>query len=275
MLHHLLTHTSGLRDQDLDEHALAKLRSGEIAPGEPSPLDVFPGYRHFGAVHDAPLWKPPGAEMAYSSSYNYGLLAEVVRRVTGQPPDQFAQERVLGPLGMASTSYTGVPPERIGRVVRRSADSPLAFLDRPDLLARVPGPAGAYSTALDLAQLVQMFLDGGSPSRGLLSPAAAAEMTRNQIPGVRAVYRDEVFPEASWGYGWGIQGNKRSLRQPALLSLAAFSHGGAGGSFMWGDPTYDLVGVYLSVVDATYPSGMEKWAVDLFADAATTAVLDR
>ena len=43
---------------------------------------------------------------------------------------------------------------------------------------------------------------------------------------------------------------------------------------MWGDPTYDLVGIYLSVVDTTYPAGMEKWAADLFADAATAAVLN-
>jgi hypothetical protein len=42
----------------------------------------------------------------------------------------------------------------------------------------------------------------------VLSPAAVAQMTRNQIPGISARYNGEVFPEASWGLGWSVLGEK-------------------------------------------------------------------
>jgi CubicO group peptidase (beta-lactamase class C family) len=100
-------------------------------------------------------------------------------------------------------------------------------------------------------------------------------MTRNQIPGISARYDGEVFPEASWGLGWSVLGEKKEERDGSLRSAQSFDHGGAGGTFLWVDPTYDLVGVYFSVVLRVLPPFANlDWCRDLFMNMVTAAVVD-
>jgi CubicO group peptidase (beta-lactamase class C family) len=278
MVHHLLSHTSGLRDMDLNAHALAKITSGAIAPPEPLAYlrpDEFMHLRLFAAVHDAQLWKPPGAEMSYCG-YGYTLLAEIVRRVAGRPAERFVQERIFDPLRMESTSYSGAPPERLPRVVRRGNDAPFAMLSRPDVVAALPPGAGsAYSTAHDLAAFCQVFLtDGAYGGKRVLSRASVVEMTRNQIPGIGAHWATESFPEASWAFGWSIQGNKKPLREGSLLSAAALTHSGVGMMFLWVDPVHEFVGAYLSVAPRWIPARRHNTCPDLFVNTAIGAIVD-
>jgi CubicO group peptidase (beta-lactamase class C family) len=99
-------------------------------------------------------------------------------------------------------------------------------------------------------------------------------MTRNQIPGISSRWVDEFFPEATWGLGWGIHGNKKALRGGSLHSPQAFSHGGSGGTYFWVDPVYDLVGVYFSVVLEMIDNLHAKAGFDLFMNAVTAAVVE-
>jgi len=123
---------------------------------------------------------------------------------------------------------------------------------------------------MDMAIFGQMFLNRGRYGEmRILSPAAVAEMTRNQIPGVSAQDAGEFFPEASWGFGWSIHGNKRALEYGSLYAPQAFDHIGAGGVFFWVDPVYEIVGVYFSVV-----LDQSKSCRDLFMNAVTAAVVD-
>jgi CubicO group peptidase (beta-lactamase class C family) len=270
MVHHLLTHTSGLRDEDLDAHAEAKRAAVVIPPaGENQHPRI---HESLFLRYDAPLWKPPGVEMSYCS-YGYALLGEIVRRVSGQSLAGFATERIFGPLGMKDTLYI-VPDAVRPRIVRRGADALGAdILDSRWLQDTPQAEDGAFSTALDLAVFTQTFLNGGRYGAvRLLSPAAVAEMTRNHIPGISSYIFDEVFPEASWGLGWSIKGPKKAALFGSLLAPPAFEHPGWGGTYVWGDPAFDLVGVYLSVVPQALPNGMLDWHADLFINATTAAV---
>jgi CubicO group peptidase (beta-lactamase class C family) len=47
---------------------------------------------------------PPGEQYLYCNS-GYALLAEIVKRVSGQSLREFAQETIFGPLGMAATHF--------------------------------------------------------------------------------------------------------------------------------------------------------------------------
>jgi CubicO group peptidase (beta-lactamase class C family) len=272
MVHHLLTHTSGLRDEDIAAHAMAK---HSIAPPEDYRLPAWI-YDHTVALCDTPLWKPPGTEMSYSD-FNYDLLGEIVCRISGRPLADFARERIFEPLGMEDTSYI-LPDVLRHRVVRRPTDTPWADLDSPALQDSPWPAAGVLSTAFDIAIFGQMFLDEGSyGDTRVLSPAAVAEMTRNQIPGIGSHFIGQHFPEAGWGYGWSINGNKKSQLFGSLWSPSAFEHAGAGGVHMWIDPTYDLVGVYFSVA-LRNKSGTEildwfDWGDDLFTNSVTAAVV--
>src|SRR5438132_11163733 len=123
MVHHLMTHTSGFRDEDVAEHIARKRRAGNIPTPDDSGSPLAEIYREwpflqqFEAANDAPLQKPPGAEMSYCQ-YGYSLLEEVVLRVGGRPLRELARERIFEPLAMADTSY-GLPEPLRQRAVRR------------------------------------------------------------------------------------------------------------------------------------------------------------
>src|SRR5262245_32186879 len=171
--------------------------------------------------------------MCYSN-FGYTLLGEVVRRVSGQSLADFARVRIFEPLAMKYTFYI-VPDSVRARIVRRSMDAPFAVggpgpgLGTREHQAMPHAAGGVYSTVTDLAIFGQMFLNRGCYGNArILSPAAVGEMTRNQIPGIGSRIPGEFFPEASWGFGWSIHGNKKSLRYGSLHSPQTFSHHGAG-----------------------------------------------
>ena len=277
MVHHLLTHTSGLRDEDVLAHAAKRKDSVSVPRSEETQHPWI--NESLWLRYDAPLWKVPGVEMCYSN-FGYNLLGEIVRRVSGQSLAKLARDRIFQPLGMEDTFYI-VPESVRHRIVRRPRDAPYTVgAAGPGLGTReheeLPwASGGVYSTAMDMAIFAQMFLNRGSYGDArILSPASVSEMTRNQIPGIGSRFGDEFFPEASWGLGWGIRGNKKALRYGSPHSPETFSHQGAGGAFFWVDPVYDLVGVYFSVVLEMIDSLRSKTGFDLFMNAVTAAVVE-
>ena len=272
MVHHLLTHTSGLREEDVIAHVEQKKARGLSSPlkgmGHPE-LDEY-----LGLGFDAPLWKPPGTEMSYCR-YGYELLGLIAQRASGRPLAELARERIFEPLGMQDTAYI-VPPAKARRVVRRPAGAPFAdWLGTDDFLTKPSASAGAFSTALDMAIFGQMFLNRGRYGGvRVLSPPTVAAMVRNQIPGISARWHSELFPEASWGFGWNVIGDKKALYNGSLCSPQTFRHGGAGGVLLWVDPLYEIVGAYFSVVLELTPWEEHKWPADLFMNAVTAAVTD-
>jgi CubicO group peptidase (beta-lactamase class C family) len=270
-VHHLLTHTSGLREEDVNRHAEAKKKSFDFPPVDENQHPRI--HERLWLGYDAPLWKPPGEEMSYCT-FGYALLGEIVRRVSGRSLADCAEERIFRPLGMEDTCYT-VPASLEPRIVRRAEGKPGAHLNTREAHETPAAGSGAYSTAMDMAVFGQMFLNGGVyGGTRILSPVSVAEMTRNQIPGISALWHapwgDEFFPEAGWGLGWGISGNKKE----ALVSPKAFRHLGWGGVLLWVDPVYEIVGVFFSV--DLMPEGVEpsQWCGDLFEGAVTAAVID-
>jgi serine-type D-Ala-D-Ala carboxypeptidase len=273
MVYHLLTHTSGLADEDVRAF-LARLRdAGELREPDVPPhplLDVaLPEMRYFGAALAAPLSGRLNAEMSYSN-YGMALLGEIAARVGGAPLPRVLDQRVFRPLGMGSATFDPPPDRTVRRWPDAKSGHMLTIRPAPPALLAV---AGACATAWDTALFFQMLLDGGGRGQTrVLSRAAVAAMVRNQVPGIPAQYGDEYFPEATWGLGIGVRGNKKALRDASLPSPAAFSHGGAGGVFAWADPATDVVGAYFSVCPEYYPTMMEKWNADLFANAVSAAV---
>jgi CubicO group peptidase (beta-lactamase class C family) len=270
MLHHLLTHTSGLNQEEIDKHAAKKKASVEIPPPDG---DIHPENHELLFLEcDAPLWKDPGEEMAYCN-FNFVILGEIIRREASKSLEDFAYERIFEPLGMKDSYYV-LPESLEGKVVQRPMDAPYA--EYLESLKKVPrGSSGVFSTAEDIAIFGQMFLNEGAYNGNrILSPSSVREMTRNQIPGVLARFDDEIIPEAGWSLGWGIQENKKSLQFGSLWSQDTYKHSGAGGVSIWVDPIYEIVGVYFSVELESRADGGHKWNLDLFANAVTASIIE-
>jgi CubicO group peptidase (beta-lactamase class C family) len=280
LVHHLLTHTSGLRDEDIVprlQGAMERLR-GAVSQGTltaQSPAD----FRHplgdeaFEALCKAPLSRPPGQEMSYSNQ-GFGLLGDVVQRVSGESVTELGRRRLFEPVGMADTDFL-LPDSKQARLVRHRPSLPMGLLLYA-ILGRVALPAGsATSTALDLARFGQMFLEGGQGgATRILSPVTIREMTRNQIPGTPAEYEGEYMGEASWGYGWGVKGHEKWLHRNSLMRPETFWHSGGTGSVLWVDPVDQLVCVYCSIITSSRNRFDRDENDDLFANAAVAAIDD-
>ncbi len=112
-IRHLLTHTSGLRDQ----WALLRLARGRFEENRITDADVLDI-----ASRQRSLNFTPGAEYVYSNT-GYTLLALIVRRVSGKSLRDFSDERIFKPLGMTKThfhdDYTMLVPGRTSAYARR------------------------------------------------------------------------------------------------------------------------------------------------------------
>jgi serine-type D-Ala-D-Ala carboxypeptidase len=277
MVHHLLTHTSGVTPESLGEHAATKLERGELRLDESECPDIsmIPLWAMGQpCLYDVPLAMPPGSDMSYCN-LNYMLLADIVGRVAGRSATRFAEERIFEPLEMVDTCYAGADPEHLPRFIRRAADDPFALLNHVEVLRQFVGAGSATATAWDTAVFGQMFLNRGAYGDArVLSSASVAAMTRDQIPGIGAVYGAERFNQGGWGYGWGIQLDKKPVNFSSLVSPRMFEHGGSGGTALLVDPEYELVVVYFSAETSGAPGDIHQWCLDHLVDAAIGAIVD-
>ncbi|HKN67845.1 MAG TPA: serine hydrolase domain-containing protein, partial [Gemmatimonadaceae bacterium] len=94
-IRHLLTHTSGLRDQ-WELLAIERRGPGTQVHSPATTLDLV--------AHQKALNFPPGTEYSYSNT-GYVLAGIIVERVSGQTLDAFTQARLFKPLGMTHTRW--------------------------------------------------------------------------------------------------------------------------------------------------------------------------
>ncbi|UCC61989.1 MAG: beta-lactamase family protein [Anaerolineae bacterium] len=194
-LAHLLTHTAGLGDH----------WSNTTDPTKVRPLGDYL------ARHMPPRFGPPGDVISYSN-HGYALAAYIVEQVTGVPFDQYVEQRILGPLGMARSGYLfGLPwPEdlAVGYVYNDGS-----YLAQPlDFDDDYPG-GSAISTAADMARFMIAHLQGGCYGGAcILQPETVAEMHRQQfthhpeLPGWTYGFQEEFL------HGQRVIGHSGAIR---------------------------------------------------------------
>ncbi|MEW5918767.1 MAG: serine hydrolase domain-containing protein, partial [Gemmatimonadota bacterium] len=138
-IRHLLTHTSGLRDQ-WAMWGLADRGPGSEVHTIPEVLDLVRNQRD--------LNFPTGSEYLYSNT-GYTLASVIVTRVSGMPFARFTQERLFKPLGMDHTQwrddYRRIVP---GRATAYSREGAAWVQDMP--FTMVHGNGGLLTTVGDL-----------------------------------------------------------------------------------------------------------------------------
>jgi len=280
LVHHLLTHTSGWEDEDLDA---SQERLLETVLAQPTGDHDVLEHIYLTTRIPVPRRRMPGEAMSYSS-YNYTLIGEIIRRVTGATLDAVMRRYVFDPVGMTSSAVI-VSEDLASRVVERPHGIPhapghpetvVAFYD-PLWLGWDDGGAGVHTTPLDNLRFLEMVRNGGIVgTTRVLSPASIRVMTTNQIPGVRGIIGSTTISEASWGYGFGIGGaDPLAKYRGGLPSRGTLRHGGSGGISSWVDPDLGISGAYYELVTEEDEFGMPRsWAPHRFEDVITGAVLD-
>jgi CubicO group peptidase (beta-lactamase class C family) len=137
---HLVHHRSGVRDF-YETIVLADLEPSVLSNGD----DVI---RLIASMKEVNF--PPGSECEYSNS-GYVLLAEIVRRVSGQSLRDYAATHLFAPLGMSSSQFRDdmsqtIATRALGYETRNNT------FRRSVLESTLPGPGGMFSTLDDLAR---------------------------------------------------------------------------------------------------------------------------
>jgi CubicO group peptidase (beta-lactamase class C family) len=110
-----------------------------------------------------------GEEWHYSN-LAYAMLGEVVARASGLDVESYIEERLLTPLGLASTGWSATKPAR-GYHVDPFADAVEA---EPEVsMGGTNAAGGLWSTVGDLARWASFLL---APDPAVLSPASAQQM---------------------------------------------------------------------------------------------------
>jgi CubicO group peptidase (beta-lactamase class C family) len=172
----------------------------------------------------------PGTTFHYCD-VNFLLLGEIVRRLAGQPLDEFVTQEVFQPLAMRDTAFR--PSAELGPRIAPSERTPTGFLrgTAQDPTARrmggVAGHAGVFSTASDLARFARMMSNGGElDGVRVLRPESVRWMTSVQTP-------TRVF--ARRGLGWDLD-SAYSRPRGLLFPLGSYGHTGWTGVMLWIDP---------------------------------------
>jgi CubicO group peptidase (beta-lactamase class C family) len=233
----LLAHASGLPDMLPENTELRRAHA---------PLSEF-----VKRTYTTPLVFSPGTAFRYQSM-GILLAAEIVEKISGMTLRDFERKEIFDPLGMEHSAL-GLGGMRISDTaqIQESGDSSpqdtASWGANTEYWRNMAHPwGGMHTTTLDLAILLQTFLNGGAHSgKRILSPAAVKAMTSDQ----------NAHLHAPWGLGWALGRSVAWNEFGDLVSPRAFGHAGASGTAEWADPETQLICVVLTNRPLSMDSG--------------------
>lgn len=189
------------------------------------------------------------------SDFSFILLKEYLENKTGKPLDVLAQDNFYKPLGAAYTSYNplrrwdmcNIPPTEIDNYFRYTEIQGYVHDMAAAMEDGVAGHAGLFSNAMDVAKIMQMYLQKGNY-------------------GGRQYFSAQTFDTFNTCYNCK-EGNRRGLGfdKPQIeksgptcgcVSKSSFGHTGFTGTMAWVDPETEIVYIFLS--NRTYPEAGEN-----------------
>ena len=262
MLWQLMTHSSGIIDEDNDNFKNQYIEKlGLTRPDDDASDEIHEEFNRqlkikLGLDENAPYsdiheyifskftpTKYPGEIMAYSNT-GYYYLGKVIEKVSGMTISDYGRKVLFEPLGMVDSFYS-LPEDRFHRVVGRNERCiEHEWLNTEDHYKWPGAMGGVKTTVIDLCRFGDMLLNKGTlDGVRVLSPASIREMSVNHNLNI-------ANPAAwdSWGLGFNLRGTKKD-DAGVLRSEFSLEHGGMCGHKFLADPEY---GVVISVFTGEY-----------------------
>jgi CubicO group peptidase (beta-lactamase class C family) len=205
----------------------------------------------------------PQKEYVYSD-LGFSLLPSVVEKLTGKDFQDYMNTEFYKPLGAVTTGYKPIeryPVEQIApteddQIFRKEITQGYVHDELAAVLGGVSGNAGLFSSANDLAKVMQMYLQlGYYGGKQYISEATVQEFTKMPVHVLnnrRALGFDRPDP--------GIKGIKNKYPAPDA-SPSSYGHTGFTGIFTWSDPENQLLFIFLS--NRVYPTRENSGLSDL------------
>jgi CubicO group peptidase (beta-lactamase class C family) len=199
-----------------------------------------------------PLIHQPGEVWHYHTGID--VAGVLIARASGQPLDEYLNDRIFAPLSMVDTSFS-VPPAKLDRLsTSYMADPQTKQLEVFDSagsasdFSRAPvfpsAGGGLVSTADDYHAFARMMLAKGEfGGRRILSERSVALMTTDHITAQQKAaspFAPGFWEKAGWGYGLATV-NRHEPGDPRGCGW----DGGYGTSAYW-DPQTGVIGILLT-----------------------------
>lgn len=193
LVRHLLTHTSGFIYGWSNDNVSAIYQKAKVF--EVGSLKEF-----IEKLAKLPLAFHPGERYEYSVSID--VLGYLVQVVSGQPFDQFVQQRILDPLKMGDTHFV-LPEAKRARLAKiyTKRDGKLTAQDGLEAKGVPFGGMGLFSTIGDYSRFAQMLVNSGELGGvRLLSRKTVDLMMTNHLGGLAKPW---IGPDEADGFGLG------------------------------------------------------------------------
>jgi len=257
----LLTHNSGLiawipfYKETLDEHGKPKSDLYKATASKEYNLQVNDNlylktdYKEtiLKTIADSKLGKK---EYKYSD-LNFILLSEIVERAYKKPLNELVQQHFYDKIGANTLTYVPLTKFDVSQIAPTEKDNYFRYTTvhgyvhdmGAAMFGGVAGHAGLFGNALDVAKMMQLFLDKGSFN----GERVLSEKTINDF---NTCYYCKEGNRRGAGFDKPQLG--KSGPTCGCASMKSFGHTGFTGTMAWADPEKDLIYVFLS--NRTYPN---------------------
>lgn len=193
------------------------------------------------------------------SDLPYYLLMKYLEQYYGASLDRLVEQHFYESLGAYSMTYNPldkfdkdvIVPTEQDNYFRMQKIHGYVHDQGAAMLGGVSGHAGVFSTANDVAKMMQLFLNGGSyGGQQYLSPKVINDFNT-------CYYCDQNVRR---GVGFDKPQLEESGPTCGCVSMSSFGHSGFTGTFTWADPQQEIVYVFMS--NRTYPSSDNTKMVD-------------
>ncbi|MBO4581006.1 MAG: serine hydrolase [Bacteroidales bacterium] len=181
------------------------------------------------------------------SDLGFYLLAAIVKQISGLTLDVYVDQQFYKPMGLENTTFNPlkkieenmIAPTENDTLFRKQLLCGYVHDQGAAMLGGVSGHAGLFSTAEDLLAICQMLLDKGLyKGHRYLKPQTVETFTNYYFPKESNCRRGLGFDKPARG----------KMASPCCSSASPLSYGHSGftGTFIWIDPRYDLIYIFLS-----------------------------
>ena len=191
------------------------------------------------------------------SDFGFILLADMVQQVSGMPLDAYVQKHFYRPLGLTRTTFNplqhnidinDIAPTENDKHFRHSQIQGYVHDENAALMGGVAGHAGLFSNTTELAILMQLLLNEGiyNGKQYLSKDVINIFNTRHyaKANNRRALGFDKPFIK------------DKSTHVSPMASQSSFGHSGFTGTFVWVDPQYNLI--YIFLANRVYPDSKDN-----------------
>jgi len=196
----------------------------------------------------------PKKEYKYSD-FSFILFKEYLEGKTGKSLDVLSDQEFFKPLGAYLTTYNPlrkfdmsvIPPTEVDNYFRYQTIQGYVHDMAAAMQDGVAGHAGLFSNSLDVAKIMQMYLQKGTYGG-------------KQYFSAKTFDTFNTCYDCKEGNRRGLGFDKPQIHNPGptcgCVSKASFGHTGFTGTMAWVDPETDIVYVFLS--NRTYPEAGEN-----------------